>query len=286
MSEWNLAVMTAEELELAVDWAAAEGWNPGLHDARVFHATDPDGFLLGRLNGEAVALVSAVRYGDAFGFLGFYIVAPGRRNRGYGGRVALAAMEHLRGCRCIGLDGVEAQQANYARHGFRWVHPNFRYQGRGPDPAAPPLPAGQKLCAWHEVEPAALRAYDRRHFPADRGDFVARWCSAPGVRAWAAVSAEGIQGFGVLRPCREGFKVGPLFAASPATAAGLLGELRRDLAPDSSFVLDVPGNNPDALALAENLGMVRVFATARMYQGTPPALPDREIFGITSFELG
>lgn len=106
------------------------------------------------------------------------------------------------------------------------------------------------------------------------------------MRAWAAVSAEGIQGFGVLRPCREGFKVGPLFAASPATAAGLLGELRRGLAPDSCFVLDVPGNNPDALALAENLGMVRVFATARMYQGAPPALPEREIFGITSFELG
>ena len=31
----NLTVssMNAEEIALAVDWAAREGWNPGLHDA-------------------------------------------------------------------------------------------------------------------------------------------------------------------------------------------------------------------------------------------------------------
>lgn len=286
MRDWQISVMTAEELELAVDWAAREGWNPGLHDARVFHATDPSGFLLGRLDGEPVALVSAVRYGDAFGFLGFYIVAPGRRNRGYGGRVALAALEHLRGCRCIGLDGVEAQQANYARHGFRWVHPNFRYQGRGPCLTPPALPPKLELRAWHDLEAGDLSDYDRRHFPADRGSFLARWCAAPGVRAWAAMGKTGLHGFGVIRPCREGFKIGPLFAANPATAAGLLAALRRELAPDSRFYLDVPGDNPAAVALAESLGMTRVFATARMYLGEPPQLPSREIFGITSFELG
>ena len=27
-------------------WAEEEGWNPGPHDADVYWATDPDGFLL------------------------------------------------------------------------------------------------------------------------------------------------------------------------------------------------------------------------------------------------
>lgn len=39
--------MTLEELrEVALPWAGAEGWNPGLNDAEVFFATDPQGFFL------------------------------------------------------------------------------------------------------------------------------------------------------------------------------------------------------------------------------------------------
>ena len=41
--------MSRQELDLAVDWAAAEGWNPGLHDANCFYAIDPNGFLIGLL---------------------------------------------------------------------------------------------------------------------------------------------------------------------------------------------------------------------------------------------
>ena len=34
--------MKPEEIDLALDWAAAEGWNPGLHDAVPFRAADPE----------------------------------------------------------------------------------------------------------------------------------------------------------------------------------------------------------------------------------------------------
>ena len=61
--------------------------NPGLFDAESFHAADPDGFLLGELDGEPIGSVSAVRYGTEFGFLGFYIVKPAYRGQGYGLRL-------------------------------------------------------------------------------------------------------------------------------------------------------------------------------------------------------
>ena len=35
--------MSEADLERALDWAAAEGWNPGLHDARCFQAADAQG---------------------------------------------------------------------------------------------------------------------------------------------------------------------------------------------------------------------------------------------------
>ena len=69
-----------------------------------------------------------VRYGSRFGFLGLHIVQPAFRGRGYGLRLWNAGMARLAG-RCIGLDGVAAQQANYRRSGFQLAYRKIRHQG-------------------------------------------------------------------------------------------------------------------------------------------------------------
>ncbi len=46
---YRIRVMTRQEMDIAFDWAAAEGWNPGWYDADCFRAADPDGFLVGLL---------------------------------------------------------------------------------------------------------------------------------------------------------------------------------------------------------------------------------------------
>ena len=58
-----------------LDWAAAEGWNPGLDDAVAIHAADPDRFLLGSIDGQPIGAVSVVRYGTAFAFLVLAVLA-------------------------------------------------------------------------------------------------------------------------------------------------------------------------------------------------------------------
>jgi len=45
------------EIALAVDWAAAEGWNPGRADAACFATVDPAGFLVGEI--ETVQALSS-----------------------------------------------------------------------------------------------------------------------------------------------------------------------------------------------------------------------------------
>src|SRR5687767_13477747 len=105
--------LTLPEVETLVDWAAGEGWNPGRNDAAAFHAADPDGFLGGFVGGEMVSGISAVAYGADFGFIGLYICRPDMRGKGYGRAVWDAGMARLEG-RTVGLDGVPAQQANYA----------------------------------------------------------------------------------------------------------------------------------------------------------------------------
>ena len=82
MREYQIRVMTTAEVDLAVEMAAGEGWNPGLADAAAFRAADPKGFFGGFLDGEMIASVSVVNYGAAFAFLGFYIVRADHRGQG------------------------------------------------------------------------------------------------------------------------------------------------------------------------------------------------------------
>jgi len=74
--EYIVRKMLKEEAPMAIEWAANEGWNPGLHDLDCFWETDPDGWWIGTLNNEPVCLKSAIKYGTSFGFMGFIWLNP------------------------------------------------------------------------------------------------------------------------------------------------------------------------------------------------------------------
>src|SRR6267378_4406411 len=153
--------MTRAVMDRALDWAAEEGWNPGLDDAGCFRQADEGGFIAGFIDGQMVASISVVAYDHAFAFLGFYIVAPVFRGHGFGFALWRAGMARL-GDRLIGLDGVVAQQDNYARSGFRLAWRNVRYEGRGGGQEPP------GLVPLSAVPFAELAAYDSAAFPGPR----------------------------------------------------------------------------------------------------------------------
>jgi GNAT superfamily N-acetyltransferase len=265
----------------AVEWAAAEGWNPGLLDADCFLEADPEGFLVGRVNGATVATISAVAYGSHFGFVGLYIVEPTLRGHGVGTRLWDAAMERLDG-RVIGLDGVAAMQDAYARSGFALAHRNVRYGGRGArrdgdrDMASEPS----------TVDLDELCAYDEECFGAPRRDFLTAWIAQASGVARVVRRAGRIVGYGVVRRCRDGAKIGPLFADGPDVAEQLVSALLSHTSPDDNVFLDVPEPHALGRELAEGRGLAPVFETARMYRGGAHQIPLDRVYGITSFELG
>jgi hypothetical protein len=272
--------MTAADLALAVDWAAAEGWNPGRHDAACFRAVDPEGFIVGTLDGAPVASISVVNYDDRFAFLGFYIVRPELRGRGLGWRTWQAGMAHG-GTRNIGLDGVVAQQDNYRKSGFKLAYRNTRFAGTAAHGNAP---SGSRIVPLAQVPFTTLAAYDRTLFPAVRDGFLRAWIDQKDHAALGLVEDGALVGYGVVRPCREGFKIGPLFADHEDGADTLFAALCTRAA--GAIYLDVPEANKAAVALAGRNGMKPVFETARMYTGPAPAVDLSRIFGVTSFELG
>lgn len=273
--------MGRDEVDVAVEWAAREGWNPGLHDAACFYAADPAGFLGGFLNGTLVGTVSMVKYGADFAFGGFYIVDPAYRSHGYGAALVEAALAAADG-RTIGQDGVVAQQDNYREIGFATAYRNIRYEGKG----GGVTPAGAEIVALSMRPFAEVEAYDRPCFPAPRTAFLEAWIAQPAGQALGIVRDGALAGYGVVRPCRVGHKIGPLFAGTPADAEALFQALAAGIGSEEPVFLDTPEVNPEAVALAERHGMTPVFETARMYKGPAPELPLERIFGVTSFELG
>jgi GNAT superfamily N-acetyltransferase len=280
MDDLHIRAMRPDEISIAVNWAAAEGWNPGLADAACFGAADPEGFFIGEVDGVPAATVSCVNYGASFAFLGFYVVRADLRGRGLGLRMWNAAIAHA-GPRVIGLDGVVAQQANYKKSGFALAYANVRYGGTVAAPDAPR--AG--VIALDDIPLATVEASDAAVFPAPRPAFLRAWISAPGHVGRALMRDGALAGWGVIRPCRKGHKVGPLVADDRAAAEAVLSALLAGIGGGEIF-LDVPSVNRDAVALAQDLGLAPTFETARMYTGAIPPLELARLFGVTSFELG
>lgn len=276
----DVRVMGRADLDRTLDWAAAEGWNPGRGDARAFQAADPLGFFMGWCDGRPAAAISVVAYGPDFGFLGLYIVPPEFRRRGHGLALWQEAMAR-RPARCIGLDGVVAQQANYARSGFALAHRNIRYGGRIAAAARVP----PTIVPAESVPFDRLAAYDRLCFPAPRPAFLTAWLAPENGLALATLGEGAITGLGAIRACRAGFKIGPLFADDEATAEALLRALAAH-AGGAEVFLDTPDTNAAARRMAERHGMTPVFETARMYTAAPPPTDPARVFGITTFELG
>ncbi|MGE0234462.1 GNAT family N-acetyltransferase [Methylocystis sp.] len=266
------------ELDIALDWAAAEGWNPGLRDAESFYAVDPDGFFLAACAGEALGCICATAYDEAFGYVGLLIVRPPFREKGVGLRLLNVAMRHVQG-RNVGLDAAIAMQDIYRRYGFEFAYRNIRHQcvGGGKAPT--------DLTELASVPFDEILRYDATVFPTARAKFLSRWIAQPGGAALAFMRRRQLAGYGVLRACREGYKIGPLFADDPEIADALFQGLRARAAGAPLF-LDTPEANPEAIELAKRRGLTRLFDAARMFtRGTPPGRIEH-CYGVTTLELG
>lgn len=267
-----------EDLDFFLSLAKEEGWNPGLCDAKPFFYTDPDGFFLGEIAGEKIGCISAVAYNGEFGFLGFYIVHPSYRGQGFGLQLWEHAIDYL-GARCIGLDGVIAQQDNYKKSHFQLHYRNIRFEGKDSGHSS------KNLIHLQGIPLPTLLEYDMSVFGLSRELFLEHWLAMPNAYSLGKMSGEVLQGYGVIRRCSNGFKIGPLFAEDRAIAEEIYSALCA-IAEGQAVFLDVPETNLQAMGLAAGRKMRKVFETARMYNRPPPKQRLNNIYGVTSFELG
>jgi len=280
---YTIGAMTREEAAVLGGWAASEGWNPGVNDIDVAWGFDPEAFLALRNGNELAGGGSIISYNGKAGFMGLFIVREDHRGKGLGTALWHERLRRLRRRlepeAPIGMDGVLGMAPFYQKGGFEFLYRDVRYQGIAAgtrDAAAVPL---------SDVDFARLDAYDQRNVEAPRTGFLRAWLAQPGGSGVALIDGGTLTGYGFLRPCRKGYKVGPVFADNAACGERVLLSLL-SLAEGEQVQLDVPEPNQAAVRLAEALRGQRAFACARMLNGRNPRLPIGSIFGVTSFEFG
>jgi len=191
-------------------------------------------------------------------------------------------MQRLRGHN-IGLDDVIAQQSNYNKSGFKLAYRNIRYLGNNlPRPA----PDKRNIVPLKRVRFEELVAFDARFFSIPRPRFLEAWSRLADSHALAFVRGDRLVGYGIVRRCQQGVKVGPLFAEKEMIADQILLGLSERVPVTEPIFLDIPEVNPLAISLVERYGMTKVFETARMYTGNFPDIEISGVFGVTTFELG
>lgn len=287
--ELKIRNMTRSESEALVSWAAREGWNPGLHDAELFWATDPKAFIAAELEGKLIGGGAITSYnGGEFGFMGLFIVHPDYRSRGFGNTLwhmrRQRLLDRLRPGASIGMDGVFDMQPYYAKGGFVFSHRNLRFQTEIIEPPAL-LPDEANVVPLAAVSFDEVLAYDSTCFPAERPQFLKGWTAQADALAVGYLHEGRLAGYGVVRRCQTGCKIGPLFANNQSIADALYAPLAR-FAIGGPLFLDAPENNPAAMAFVAERNMTEVFGCARMYLGPFPDVAHERIFGVTTFELG
>ena len=282
--ELQFQKLDLEGVKTLVSWAKAEGWNPGPHDAKVFYATDPDGFYGYFLDGIMIAGGSIVSYNKEFGFMGFFIVKPEYRSMGIGRKLWYqrrdTLLSRLNKGAPIGMDGVIAMQPFYKKGGFEILFRDERYER-----------TGEKLKLNNNISPItdkdidSILDYDKQCFGFSRPQFMKPWLSLPGNKTFKYTEDKKLKGFANIRKADKGYKVCPLFADNEMIAEELYKACLNSVQGESLF-LDIPVINKRAVNLIKKYSGAYVFECARMYYGNPPDIDINRVFGITTFELG
>ncbi|MCL1849065.1 MAG: GNAT family N-acetyltransferase [Clostridiales bacterium] len=260
--------------------AYKEGWNPGLYDGVSFYQVDPDGFFLAELDGGMSGGISAVTYGEGLAVVGNQFVLPPYRGRGIGKALWSHAMG-LAGDRDVRINGLTEGKSFYEAYGFRSVSNVIRYKGS----IFYESRRSENVCSAHDVDFRDLLAFDRAIFGVPRERFITTWLETPAMESLCLVVDGEIRGWGCMRRCRRGWRLGPVFALAYEYAEALLRRFAvKTIAED--VYMDIPECNVQAIRLAFSMGMTPTSARLRMYRGDAFPEPMDLIYGVSTLDIG
>ncbi len=269
-----------QEMVFPMEVAYKEGWNPGLYDGVAFYQADPEGFFLAEQAGGMVGGISAVNYGDKLVFIGNHFVLPPFRGQGIG----KALWEHgmkVAGHRLIGINGLPEGKSFYESYGFQAAYNVIRYGGRIFSEAR----FSEDIYPAQDIDLGQLADYDAGFFGFPRKAFLKTWLETPAMESVCLLKEGKLQGWGCMRRCRRGWRLGPVFAQHHSFAEEILRHLALKTFGEQVY-MDITEANVQSIRLAFAMGMVPWGARLRLYKGGVPKEPLEKIYGFTTLDIG
>ena len=292
-------VSSADEMRSTIiEFEVMEGWMPALDDHQLYYNTDPDGFFIGQLDGKTISCISMVKYGDAFAFLGIYIVLKEHRGNGYGLALFKHAMESVSPTCNVALDGVVEKTPLYRKWGFMETFMNRRIQ-IDITTAATKLesfvpPSDVFIQPANQVDFNKLTVYDTDVFGAPHHLFLKGLVDGPNTITLVASNQNGgIIGFVAARKTiivEEGWRLAPLFADNGQIARTLFKAAFKEMikiSPDRKIAMfELSQSTHEASALADELNATPLFDMCRMFTKGQLNFPKEKVFSFCAGELG
>lgn len=256
--------MTRLDLDTVLHWAEAEGWAPGLDDARAFLAADPAGFVLAQSDAEGpVAALAVVNHSAGFATVGLHLCRPEWRGRGIGLALWRHALPHAGG-RSLGLIAPAPLEQVYARSGFETVGGTLRLSGMleaRDDPAIRPAgPADQ----------ASLVMLDAQAIGYARPGFLGAWLAGADGRHTVVLGPPGQpSGFATIRVSRSGARIGPVVAPGAGAALRLIRAACARM-PGVPVSLDLPQTSRALAEALTDAGLEPGAKAVQMIKGRAP----------------
>lgn len=288
MRKLRIQEMKEDELAMVMSWAEDEGWNPGKYDYQSYYALDKRNLLLMFLNEEPIGSISIVKYSSQFAFIGLFIVKKKYRNQGYGTKLWEAAMELLEQYSSVALYAVPKQVRRYQKSGFSAQYFNSRWN----------LNASKaedvSTFITNQQDPQVIYnkmlEYDCKLWGGQRSLFLDKVLTQEQSYAFVTFNQTTgkVNGYGVIRPCIKGYRIGPLYAHDLEDAKILARVLMAQVPNESKVIFDIPEKNRFSHVFAEYFGLERApgIDTFVMIKGEDYDRNEEICYGKASLEIG
>ncbi|MCZ7646749.1 MAG: GNAT family N-acetyltransferase [Planctomycetota bacterium] len=266
-------------------------WNQTDRDWAHLLAFEPAGCFAAEVEGRVVGTATTTRYEPAagpgsFGWIGMVLVDPNIRRMGIGSSLLKKCIAYLDGCgvETVRLDATPMGKKVYDQLGFADEYELERWEGlaQGAAPSAGGF-------AFKPLEPGdldAVAAFDLPAFGAGRRRILEAWRADWPELAVAAWQGARLAGYALARRGMNFHQLGPVVAADPVLAEGLLRELLGKLA-GQAVVVDFVTANAWVKPILERSGLKHQRPFIRMARG-PNRSPGRRdgVLAICCPELG
>ena len=260
--ELTIRRMQTDCLLFAQEVRALSGWNQTQKDWIRTLSYGPDGCFVAEWKGKPAGTAATVNYRDTTAWIGMVLVHPNFRRRGIATALLNLCIAHLRSTvRCIKLDATPEGKMVYNRLGFvaeynlaRWERTKLATETPGPSQTI------------EENDWPSLVKLDTPVFGTDR-ELWLRLLTRDSSRALLNRKEDGgVNAYGLARGGERAEYLGPVVADRRKDGEKLIRKLL-DGAQQDTIYWDIPDDNKEAVALAEEMGFVRQRPFIRMWLG-------------------